>query len=85
MKTLVERGIDCIFIGYTEHSKAYRFFFIEPNDYVSVNSVTESKYAIFDERKMEVTCKCGCYVSVNRYLPCIKGRWKLHANVRTFI
>ena len=28
IKTLGERGIDCIFIGYAEHSKAYRFYVI---------------------------------------------------------
>lgn len=34
-KILGERGIDCIFIGYNEHFKAYRFFVLKPNDYVS--------------------------------------------------
>ncbi|GJZ81426.1 zinc finger, CCHC-type containing protein [Tanacetum coccineum] len=48
-KILGEKGIDCIFIGYAEHSKAYRFYVIEPNDFVSVNSVIESRDAIFDE------------------------------------
>ncbi|GJR91697.1 zinc finger, CCHC-type containing protein [Tanacetum coccineum] len=32
-----------------EHSKAYRFYVIEPNDSVSVNSIIESRDAIFDE------------------------------------
>ncbi|GJY20268.1 zinc finger, CCHC-type containing protein [Tanacetum coccineum] len=49
MKNLGEKGIDCIFIGYAEHSKCYRFYVIEPNDYVSVNSIIESRDAIFDE------------------------------------
>ncbi|GKE17039.1 zinc finger, CCHC-type containing protein, partial [Tanacetum coccineum] len=31
------------------HSKAYRFYVIEPNDYVSINSIIESRAAIFDE------------------------------------
>ncbi|GJS66639.1 zinc finger, CCHC-type containing protein [Tanacetum coccineum] len=31
-KNLGEKGIDCIFVGYAEHSKAYRFYVIEPND-----------------------------------------------------
>ncbi|GKC86452.1 zinc finger, CCHC-type containing protein, partial [Tanacetum coccineum] len=31
-KTLGEKGIDCVFVGYVEHSKAYRFYVIEPND-----------------------------------------------------
>nr|GFC85275.1 zinc finger, CCHC-type [Tanacetum cinerariifolium] len=51
MKTLGEKGIDCIFIGYAEHSKCYRFYVIEPNDYVSVNSIIESRDAIFDEER----------------------------------
>ncbi|GKD47161.1 hypothetical protein Tco_1271806, partial [Tanacetum coccineum] len=41
-KTLGEKGIDCIFVGYAEHSKAYRFYVIEPND---------SRDAIFDENR----------------------------------
>nr|GEU53839.1 zinc finger, CCHC-type [Tanacetum cinerariifolium] len=51
MKILGEKGIDCIFIGYAEHSKCYRFYVIEPNDYVSVNSIIESKDAISDEER----------------------------------
>ncbi|GJX12772.1 zinc finger, CCHC-type containing protein [Tanacetum coccineum] len=43
MKNLDEKGIDCIFIGYAEHSKCYRFYVIEPNDYVSVNSIYGQK------------------------------------------
>ncbi|GJX29350.1 zinc finger, CCHC-type containing protein [Tanacetum coccineum] len=50
-KILGEKGIDCIFIGYVEHSKAYRFYVIEPNDFISVNSVIESRDAIFDENR----------------------------------
>nr|GEY26150.1 retrovirus-related Pol polyprotein from transposon TNT 1-94 [Tanacetum cinerariifolium] len=41
-KILSEKGIDCIFIGHAEHSKAYRFYVIKPNDFISVNSVIES-------------------------------------------
>ena len=48
-KNLGERGIDCIFIGYAEHSKAYRFYVIEPNDSVSINTIIESQDVIFDE------------------------------------
>nr|GFB47389.1 zinc finger, CCHC-type [Tanacetum cinerariifolium] len=44
-------GIDCIFVGYDEHSKAYRFYIIEPNDSVSINSIIESRDAIFDENR----------------------------------
>nr|GEU76737.1 hypothetical protein [Tanacetum cinerariifolium] len=48
-KTLCEKGIDCIFVGYAEHSKAYRFYIIKPNDSVSINSIIESRDVIFDE------------------------------------
>ena len=50
-KTLGERGIDCIFVGYAENSKAYRFYVIESNDAHSVHSVIESRDAIFDENR----------------------------------
>ena len=43
------KSIDCIFIGYVEHSKAYRFYVIEPNDNISVNSVIESRDAMFND------------------------------------
>nr|GEX68191.1 zinc finger, CCHC-type [Tanacetum cinerariifolium] len=48
-KTLGEKGIDCIFVGYAEHSEAYRFYIIEPKDHVSINTIIESRDAIFDE------------------------------------
>ncbi|KAK1407693.1 hypothetical protein QVD17_39315 [Tagetes erecta] len=47
IRTLGERGIDCIFIGYAEHSPVYRFYVIEPNDFVAVHTVIESKDADF--------------------------------------
>ncbi|GJZ50608.1 zinc finger, CCHC-type containing protein [Tanacetum coccineum] len=50
-KILGEKGIDCIFVGYAKHSKAYRFYVIEPNDSVSINSIIESRDAIFDENR----------------------------------
>ncbi|GJT39611.1 zinc finger, CCHC-type containing protein [Tanacetum coccineum] len=50
-KTLGEKGIDCIFVGYAEHYKVYRFYVIEPNDSVSINSIIESRDAIFDENR----------------------------------
>nr|GEV07428.1 zinc finger, CCHC-type [Tanacetum cinerariifolium] len=50
-KTFGEKGIDCIFVGYAEHSKAYRFYVIEPNDSVSINTIIESRDAIFDENR----------------------------------
>ncbi|GJW99296.1 zinc finger, CCHC-type containing protein [Tanacetum coccineum] len=51
LKTLGERGIECIFVGYAEHSKAFCFYVIEPNDSVAINSIIESKDAIFDEHR----------------------------------
>ncbi|GKD80558.1 zinc finger, CCHC-type containing protein, partial [Tanacetum coccineum] len=51
LKTLGERGIECIFVGYAKHSKAFRFYVIEPNDSVSINSKIESMDAIFDENR----------------------------------
>ncbi|GJW81729.1 zinc finger, CCHC-type containing protein [Tanacetum coccineum] len=50
-KTLGGKGINCIFVGYVEHSKAYMFYVIEPNDSVSINSIIESKDAIFNENR----------------------------------
>nr|GEV87443.1 zinc finger, CCHC-type [Tanacetum cinerariifolium] len=50
-KTLGEKGIACIFVEYAEHSKAYRFYVIEPNDSISINSIIESRDAIFDENR----------------------------------
>ncbi|GJY35318.1 hypothetical protein Tco_0420696 [Tanacetum coccineum] len=38
-----------MFIGYDEHSKAFRFYVIEPNEFVSINSISESRDVIFDE------------------------------------
>ncbi|GJS43116.1 zinc finger, CCHC-type containing protein [Tanacetum coccineum] len=51
LKTLGERGIECIFVGYAEHFKAFRFYVIEPNDSVLINSIIESRDAIFDENR----------------------------------
>ncbi|GKD69206.1 hypothetical protein Tco_1323296 [Tanacetum coccineum] len=42
-------GIECIFVGYAEHSKTFSFYVIEPNDSVPINSIIESRDAIFDE------------------------------------
>ena len=46
-----ERGVECIFTGYAEHSKACRFYVIEQNDYISIHSIIESRDAIFDEKR----------------------------------
>ncbi|GKF04510.1 zinc finger, CCHC-type containing protein, partial [Tanacetum coccineum] len=51
LKTLGERGIKCIFVGYAEHSKAFRFYVIKPNESVLINLIIESKDAIFDENR----------------------------------
>ena len=50
-KKLGERGIECIFIGYAIHSKSYRFYVTEQNDYMSIHSIIESRDAIFDENR----------------------------------
>ncbi|GJT59463.1 zinc finger, CCHC-type containing protein [Tanacetum coccineum] len=52
LKTLGERGIECIFVGYAEHSKAFRFYVTEPNDSVAINSIIKSRDAIFDENRL---------------------------------
>ncbi|GJW48597.1 putative RNA-directed DNA polymerase, eukaryota, reverse transcriptase zinc-binding domain protein [Tanacetum coccineum] len=62
-----QNGIECIFVGYAEHSKAFRFYVIElndsvsfhgfrfyviePNDSVAINSIIKSKDVIFDENR----------------------------------
>ncbi|GJV51327.1 zinc finger, CCHC-type containing protein [Tanacetum coccineum] len=46
-----ERGIECIFVGYAEHSKDFRFYVIEPNDSDLINSIIKSRDAIFDENR----------------------------------
>nr|GEX71755.1 zinc finger, CCHC-type [Tanacetum cinerariifolium] len=51
LRTLGERGIECIFVGYAEHSKACRFYVIEPNDSIAINSIIESKDDIFVEHR----------------------------------
>ncbi|GKB02180.1 zinc finger, CCHC-type containing protein [Tanacetum coccineum] len=51
LKTLGERGIKCIFVGYAEHSNSFRFYIIEPNDLVAINLIIESRDYIFDENR----------------------------------
>ncbi|GKD39484.1 zinc finger, CCHC-type containing protein [Tanacetum coccineum] len=51
LKTLCERGTECIFVGYVKHSKDFRFYVIEPNDSVAINSIIESSDDIFDENR----------------------------------
>ena len=50
-KKLDEQGLECIFIGYANQSKAYRFYVIEQNDYILIHSIIESRDAIFDENR----------------------------------
>ncbi|GJT18772.1 zinc finger, CCHC-type containing protein [Tanacetum coccineum] len=51
LKTLGERGIECIFFRYVEHSNAFRFYVIEPNESVSINSIIELRDAIFNANR----------------------------------
>nr|GEV89157.1 zinc finger, CCHC-type [Tanacetum cinerariifolium] len=51
LKALGKRGIEFIFVGYAEHSNAFRFQVIKPTDSVSIKSIIESKDAIFDENR----------------------------------
>lgn len=48
------KRIECTFIGYAEHSKAYRFMVIEPNYSFSINTIIESRDAIFDETRFNL-------------------------------
>nr|GEU72148.1 hypothetical protein [Tanacetum cinerariifolium] len=52
LKTLGERGIECIFVGYAKHSKAFMFYVIEPIDSVAINSIIESNDAIFNVHRV---------------------------------
>ncbi|GJZ14336.1 hypothetical protein Tco_0549566 [Tanacetum coccineum] len=51
LKTLGERGIECIFVGNAEHLKAFKFYVTELNESVSINLIIESRDAIFDENR----------------------------------
>ncbi|GJR90133.1 putative reverse transcriptase domain-containing protein [Tanacetum coccineum] len=51
LKTLGERGIKGIFVRYVEHSKAFRFYVIEPKEPVSIKLINESKDAIFNKNR----------------------------------
>nr|GEV41475.1 zinc finger, CCHC-type [Tanacetum cinerariifolium] len=57
LKTLGERGIECIFVGYAKHSKAFRFFVIEPNESDAINSIIELRDAIFNENRLSSVCR----------------------------
>lgn len=49
--TLGERGYDCTFIGYVENSNTYKLYVIDPNDSKMLNTITESRDAIFIDPK----------------------------------
>jgi len=51
-KKLGEWGVKGICIRYVQHSKAYRFVVIKPNDFVLVNSIIESRDVIFYENSV---------------------------------
>ena len=46
---LGKRGLESIFVGYTTFSKTYRLYIIEPNDFIPVHTIKESRDAIFYE------------------------------------
>ena len=48
-RKLGERGIECIFTGHVEHRKTYRVLVTKPYDYIVVNTVIESRDAIFED------------------------------------
>ena len=50
-------SIECIFLGYTEHTKAYRFLVTEPNSFVEINTIVESRDAIFYENRFSTIPK----------------------------
>ncbi|GJS61183.1 CheY-like superfamily protein [Tanacetum coccineum] len=54
VKTLSQRGIECIFVGYAEHFKDFRFYVIESNTSVSINFIIKSKDDIFDENRFSL-------------------------------
>nr|GEW87873.1 zinc finger, CCHC-type [Tanacetum cinerariifolium] len=63
LKTLSERGIECIFVGYAENSKVFRFYLIEPNESVSINLIIESKDSIFDENRFSSVSRPSLRIS----------------------
>ncbi|XP_074313805.1 uncharacterized protein LOC141649001 [Silene latifolia] len=65
IRTLGEKAIECIFIGYAMHCKAYRFYVIESNRSIAVNTVIESRDAIFDENRFSSLPRPKDIVSLN--------------------
>ncbi|GJW86535.1 zinc finger, CCHC-type containing protein [Tanacetum coccineum] len=66
LKTLGEKDIECIFVGYAEHSKAFRFYVIKPNESVLVNSIIKSRDAIFDENRFSLIPSLSQRSLINR-------------------
>ncbi|GKB64921.1 hypothetical protein Tco_0921107, partial [Tanacetum coccineum] len=56
-RKLGDKGIEYIFLGYAQNSKAYRFIVVEPNDLISVNNIIESRDAHFDENRFKTIPK----------------------------
>jgi hypothetical protein len=51
IRKLGQKPIECIFLGYTQYSKGYRFLVVEPNNSVKVNTIIESRDAEFYENR----------------------------------
>ncbi|GJU53920.1 zinc finger, CCHC-type containing protein, partial [Tanacetum coccineum] len=66
LKTFGEKGIECIFVGYVKHSKAFRFYVIEPNDSVIINSIIKSRDVIFDKNRFSSVPRPSQRSQVNR-------------------
>ncbi|GJZ67012.1 zinc finger, CCHC-type containing protein [Tanacetum coccineum] len=56
-RKLGAKGIECIFLGYAQNSKAYKFIVVEPNDLISINTIIESRDARFDENRFKTIPK----------------------------
>ncbi|GJU36331.1 zinc finger, CCHC-type containing protein [Tanacetum coccineum] len=56
-RKLGDKGIEYIFLGYAQNSKAYRFIVVEPNDLISVNNIIEYRDARFDENRFKTIHK----------------------------
>ena len=51
IKKLGQKAVECIFLGYAENSKGYRFLVTEPNEFIEINTVIESRNAVFYENR----------------------------------
>nr|GEW53161.1 zinc finger, CCHC-type [Tanacetum cinerariifolium] len=58
-----KKGIECIFVGYDEHSEAFRFYVIKPNESVSINFIIESNDAIFNENRFSSVSRISLRIS----------------------